>query len=470
MANAVMSRPLSFADNALHELKKRPVSEVTTEELSRFFAKGETPKQDWRIGLEMEVFVHHKRTRAPASFENLKGLLKTLIDTTPIDWNKDVDPNGELVGLSCNGQVISLEPGGQFEFATRPYGSTVELREELFQFVETLRSICEDENLQLLAIGQQPEATVETIPRMPKNRYDIMRSYLPQYGSLALNMMHLTASMQCAVDFSDEANMIEKIRTAAKVSPFLTALTAASPFSNGKPNGYKSFRYEIWRKTDNVRCGLWPEMLDQEGLGYSRYVEKALNTPAMIFLRNGRFYQAERKPFREYARIGFDDTPVTVDDFLLHLTSLFPEVRPKTYVEMRGADCLPPAETLAIAAFWRGLLDDSDACREALELLKTIDFEELVELQAKVAKNGLDAESSIGKAADVIKKLVAVAMSRLQRDEPDGLVDMMPLVERSERGRSLADDMLEIAAKTSVADALRLGYIDNALPTKEPSK
>jgi len=455
-----MSRPLSFADNALHELKKRPVAEVATEELSRFFAKGETPKTDWKIGLEMEVFIHHKDSRKPASFEDVKTILKTLIDEIPKDWNQDVDPNGELVGLSHNGQVISLEPGGQFEFATRPYATTRELRVELFEFVEALQRISSQQNMRLLAIGQQPEATVKTIPRMPKNRYDIMRSYLPQYGSLALNMMHLTASMQCAVDFSDEVNMKEKIRTAAKISPFLAALTAASPFSNSKPNGYKSFRYEIWRKTDSVRCGIWPEMLDEAGLGYGRYIEKALDTPAMIFHRNGRFYQAERKPFRQYAKEGFAGVQVTVEDFLLHLTSLFPEVRPKTYVEMRGADCLPPHETLAIAAFWRGLLDDSDARGEALQVLEKIEFEELIELQAKVAKIGLDANSSAGKVSGIIKKLVGLSLNRLKRDEPESALCLMPLVNRADRGKSLADDMLDVATKSSIVEALELGYID----------
>ncbi|MEE2901336.1 MAG: glutamate-cysteine ligase family protein [Myxococcota bacterium] len=460
MATTVMSRPLSFADNALHELKKRPVAEVATEELCRFFAKGETPKTNWKIGLEMEVFVHHKDSRTPASFEDVKSILETLIDEIPQDWNQDVDPNGQLVGLSYDGQVISLEPGGQFEFATRPYGSTQQLQTELFQFVEALHKVSSTKNMRLLAIGQQPEATVETIPRMPKNRYDIMRSYLPQYGSLALNMMHLTASMQCAVDFSDEANMKDKIRTAAKVSPFLTALTAASPFSNGKPNGYKSFRYEIWRKTDSVRCGIWPEMLDETGLGYERYIEKALDTPAMIFLRKGRFYQAERRPFREYAKTGFDGAQVTVEDFLLHLTSLFPEVRPKTYVEMRGADCLPPNETLAIAAFWRGLLDDSDARGEALQILEKIEFEELIELQAKVAKIGLDADSSAGKVSRIIKKLVGLSLSRLTTDEPEGALSLMPLVNRADREKSLADDMLDVAARSSIVEALELGYIN----------
>ena len=449
-----MSRPLLFDDEALNALHSKPITEVSVEELSLFFNKGEKPRDKWLLGLEIELFAHDNQSGNPLEFERLQAILEKVNEIKK--WTEETDPNGGLVGLMGEGQLVSLEPGGQLEYASAPYRSLRELRRSLTEFVGLLSQATTQMNGRLLAMGQQAHATVETIPKMPKNRYDVMRGYLPDHGALALDMMHLTGSMQCAVDFSSETNMADKIRTAARVSPFLAALAAASPFTDGKPNGFKSRRYEIWLHTDNTRCGIWPEMLDETGLSYARYIERALRTPAMLFLRNGRFCQAERIPFAEYAKLGFEDTVITVEDFLLHLTSLFPEVRPKTYVELRGADCAPPLESLAIAGFWRGLLDDEDTRQAADERLSSLTFEDLKQLQKDVARVGLEAKSPIGEVGEIIKGLVESSYNRMEKSAPDCAECILPILKRAHRKKSLADDMLEKAATSSVDEAIKL--------------
>ena len=181
----------------------------------------------------------------------------------------------------------------------------------------------------------------------------MMRQYFGQRGARALDMMHLTGSIQCTVDFLNEENLVNKVRTAVRASPFLSAVVAASPFTRGQPNGFKSVRYQIWQETDDYRAGIWPQMLDEQGMTVRRYIERALEAPPVFFIRNDAYLAPDTKPFAHFRDAGFNDTEVTVADFLDHLTTFFPEVRAKGYVELRGADCLPPAWAVAIAGFWR---------------------------------------------------------------------------------------------------------------------
>jgi len=449
-----MSRPLSFIDDELNVLRAQPAAKVSMDELAQFLATGEKPKEKWMLGLELELFVHDVNTGRPFEYERLNQVLEAINSNKK--WKTEIDPSGALVGLNGEGQLVSLEPGGQLEYASKPFRSLRELRRSLTEFIGVVSQASKNTGGRLLAIGHQPEATVDTVPRMPKNRYDIMRSYLPEHGSLALDMMHLTGSMQCAVDYCDETNMANKIRTAARVSPFLSALAAASPFYKGKLSGFKSRRYEIWQHTDDARCGIWPEMLDKEGLTYRRYVERAFNTPAMLFLRDGLYRQAERIPFSEYAKQGFEDTTVTVEDFLTHLTTLFPEIRPKSYVELRGADCAPPLEALAIAGFWRGLLDDEDTRLRADEKLSSLSYQDIKKLQPQVARMGLEANSPVGPVGDVILELVEWSYARMEKSAPDCAECLLPLLNRAQRKESIADELIKRATESSVKEALEI--------------
>ena len=309
------------------------------------------------------------------------------------------------------------------------------------------------------AMGHHPFADRDTVPKMPKARYELMRAYLPTRGTRGLDMMHLTGSVQCAVDFSDEANLVEKMRVAARASPFLTALVSSSPFLRGKPNGLKSMRYEIWRDVDNARSGIWPEMVDAEGMTYARYVQRALETPAMFFLRDGQYRMPEARPFSWYAREGFEGTVVTVADFVDHLTSLFPEIRVKSYIELRGADCVPPAEAVAIAGFWRAILDDDDTRKHAAERLAGLDHAALMALQIDVARRGLAAESAIGLVQEVAKDLAKMAVDRFRQRSPHCADCVSVLHDRAVRGASPADDMLAVYAKDGIAAAVATSFV-----------
>lgn len=443
-----------LSDAEERALLSRPVREVSPEDLDHLFLSGAKPETQWYLGMELELLSHHLSDHSAASHDVIEKVLATLQDRrqmTPVH-----EANGALVGLEGDGQIISLEPGGQLEFASRPHRSLKKMQREILEYSDALREAGAEQGVAFFAMGQQPFVTRENAPRMPKPRYDMMRRYLGARGARALDMMHLTGSVQCTVDFQSEKNLVNKVRTAAKASPFLSALVAASPFTAGKPNGFKTVRYQIWLETDDERCGLWPEMVDEEGLRPRRYVERALKAAPMFFIRDDEYRPAEDKPFLAYAKDGFEGTTVTVADLLDHLTTFFPEIRTKSYVEMRGADCVLPAEAVAIGGFWRGLLDDDAARAEVDDRLKAMDYEALRALQPEIAKVGLEANSAAGPVLEVIRWLVKRSYERLDKSAPDCAECVLPLVERADSGRSPADEMLARAAKTSVEDALSI--------------
>lgn len=433
-------------------LLDRPLRDVSRDELvEQLFLKSAKPGTEWYLGLELELFTHHLEDHAAASHETIAKVLERLGAARGMT---DVrEPDGSLIGLEGDGQIVSLEPGGQLEFASRPHRSLKKMRVELLEYTAGLREAGDSEGLGFYALGQQPFVTRETAPRMPKPRYEMMRRYLGARGARALDMMHLTGSVQCTVDFQSEQNLVDKVRTAARVSPFLSALVAASPFTEGKPNGFKTVRYQIWLETDDERCGLWPEMLDEEGLRPHRYLERAMNAAPMFFIRDDNYVPADDKPFSHFANEGFEGTTVTVADFLDHLTTFFPEVRTKGYVELRGADCVKPKEAVAIGGFWRGVLDDEAVRKEIDDRLSMMDYAALRELQPKIARDGLDADSPAGPVGEVAEWLAERSYGRLAAATPDCAECVLPLVERAKRRKSPADEMLE---KSSIEEALAL--------------
>ena len=450
-----MSKPMLAG--AAADLAERPLAETSETDLTRLFVGESKPQTEWFVGTEVEMFTFHEDGLAAADHATIRDLLTELGDRLAMDPVYEV--NGELVGLEGDGEAVSLEPGGQLEFATRPHRSLKALRTEIEAWTRALATVGRDRGLGFWALGHQPFVDRDTAPVMPKPRYAIMREHLT--GGRARDMMHLTGSVQVTVDFRDEANLVDKVRTAARVSPFLAALVAASPFTRGELNGFKSMRYQIWLDTDAARCGLWPEMLDEEGLTAARYVRRTLDTPAMLFRRDGGYRPADKTTtLRAYAERGFEGTTVTVADYLDHLTTFFPEIRPKGYVEMRGADCVLPAEAVAIAGFWRGILDDEPTRKAVDERLSAMDFPALRELQPAVAKVGLEADSEAGPVAEVARWLMETAHDRLRRSAPDCAECVEPLVERARAGRSPADDLIEAAERGSVADALALVRVE----------
>lgn len=443
-----------LSDEEERALLSRPVLEAAPEQLDRLFLSAAKPETQWFLGMELELLSLRLADDAPATHDELAQVIAALGAARSMEEVRE--SNGALVGLEGDGQIISLEPGGQLEFASSPHRSLQKMRREVLDYTDALRAAGDARGIAFLAMGQQPFVTRDTAPKMPKPRYEMMRRYLAPRGARAMDMMHLTGSVQCTVDFQSEKNLVDKVRTAARASPFLSALVAASPFTAGKPNGFKTVRYQIWLETDDERCGLWPEMFDAEGLRPRRYVERAMKAAPMFFMRDGKFVPADDKPFAAYAKEGFEGTPVTVSDLLDHLTTFFPEIRTKGYVELRGADCVLPEEAVAIGGFWRGILDDEDARAEVDERLAAIDYAAARALQPKIATLGLEADSPAGPVADVVEWLVQRAHARLAKSAPDCAECVMPLVERAARRKSPADEMLARAAATSVRDALTI--------------
>ena len=435
------------------ELLGKPLAETRSEDLAQLFLRAAKPDTQWYVGTELELFCFHEHTREAAHHEIIRELLDTLADK--LAMKREFEVNGALIGLKGEGSAASLEPGGQLEFASRPHRELKELRRELTVWATALSECGREQGLGFWALGHHPFVDRDSAPVMPKPRYSIMREHLR--GSRGRDMMHLTGSVQVTVDFRDEINLVNKVRTAAKVSPFLSALVAASPFSSGRLNGYKSMRYQIWLDTDEARCGLWPEMVDEEGLTTQRYIERTLQTPAMFFRRDNNYLAADKTTsIAEYARNGFEGTTVTVADYVDHLTTFFPEIRPKGYVEMRGMDCVRPELAVAIAGFWRGILDDEATRQSVDERLRLMDFGALKTLQPEIARVGLEADSSAGPVADVVAWLVEAAHARLKSSAPDCAECVEPLLERARARRSPADDLIERAEKSSVIEALDL--------------
>lgn len=447
-----MSKPLITASEG-PTLLSQPLKDTASEDLSALFLRAAKKPEDWMIGMEVELFAFHQNTKKAVAYPAVKRLLEVIAERQKM--TPEYEASGSLIGLKGGGAIISLEPGGQVEIATKPFKTMKALGKDIASWLEAIVSAGRSEGIGFWALGYHPFEDRDTIPKMPKARYDVMRAYLATRGARALDMMHCTASVQCAVDFSDEKNMTDKIRTAARISPFLTALVAASPFTRGKPNGFKTLRYQVWLEMDDERSGIWPEMLDATGLTFDRYVERALGVPPFFFMRGGQHVApALKKPFSHWVQHGFEGTVVTVADLIDHLTTFFPEIRPKGYVEVRGADCLRPDEATAVAAFWRGILDDEAARREADDRLKVMGYAELRELQPAIARVGLEAKSAAGPVAEIAEWLVKLAQRRLWDHPTDCAECVSPLIARAEARRAPADEMLARAEASSVEEAV----------------
>lgn len=436
------------------EALSRPVASASVDELVSLFASGAKAEDDWRLGLEIEVtpFLLADPTKA-LDLDVLIDVLDRLAEVGGFSVERD---GRTPIALRRAGEIVTVEPGGQVELATKPYKKLKELLDALNGYAAQLASVGREHGVGFWAIGRHPFLTADTTMKLPKNRYLAMRKYMAGRGSRALDMMHLTGSVQCAVDFSDEANMVAKIRTAAKASPFVSALAASSPFSLGRPNGLRSDRMDVWRHTDDSRSGLWPEMFDDEGLTIRRYITRALEVPAMFFVRGGQYHAAEARAFSSYGHSGFEGTEVTVADFVDHLTSLFPEIRIKSYLELRGADCLPPPEAIALAGIWRAILDDEPTRRRIDERLERIDYASAVALQPLIARIGLSAMSPAGPVHEVVEDIVRAAHERFLPVSAECASCVVPLLERAKEGRTISDELLIAEQERGILSALEL--------------
>jgi len=426
------------------------------DELAAYLEQGSKPAHEWRIGTEHEKFGFYRHGHGPVPYEGERGiraLLEALADR--FGWDA-VTEGGNIIALrrkDCpKGGAVSLEPGGQLELSGAPLENLHETHEELRQHLIEVGEVGGELGIGFLGLGFSPKWTLAETPMMPKERYRIMTRYMPKRGRRGLDMMFRTSTVQVNMDFSDERDMVAKLRAGLALQPVATALFANSPFTDGKPNGFQSYRAEVWRDTDPDRTGLMPFAFDS-GMGFERYVDYALDVPMYFVYRDGRYFDVAGASFRDFLDgklAGLPGARPTLDDWADHLTTLFPDVRLKHFLEMRGADAGLFAQVWALPALWTGLLYDKLALDGALALTADWSEEERQALRAKVPRSGLDTPFRGGTLRDIARETVALAESGLKRralldrSGEDERKALAPLLETIEDGRSPADRLLAL--------------------------
>lgn len=417
-------------------------------DLLGYFRASETPRVEWAVGTEHEKVGVYADTGDRVPYEGPYGIGALLEKiASAIGWDR-VEERGRVIALSHEGASITLEPGGQIELSGAPLAESRDTCIEFNTHVDLVKELSDDFGIAWLGLGIDPFHEVDHIPTMPKQRYDIMRSYLPTRGGLALEMMHATATVQANFDYANEEDMIRKMRAALVATPIVSALFANSSISGGKENGYVSRRLIIWRDTDPDRCGLIPFVFDPD-FGYARYMEWALDVPLFFVIRDGAYHAGDGTTFREFMSKGFHGLRPVLRDWDMHLTTLFPDVRLKKIIEVRGADTVPRALICALPAVWKGILYDEGALAATWELLGRLTPEELDAGQLDVAKRGLRAEMGGHKVLDLARELVAASSEGLARIEAAGFSAhdersfLDPLHEQIAKGKSPGEEIAD---------------------------
>jgi glutamate--cysteine ligase len=378
-------------------------------------ANGEKPKPDWRIGTEHEKLVFHRSDHRAPSYDEPGGIRDILLSMQEFGW-EPVEEGGKVIALRGADGAVSLEPAGQLELSGAPLENLHETCAETGRHLEQVKAIGERCDVSFLGLGMWPDKTRAELPVMPKGRYEIMMRHMPRVGTMGLDMMLRTCTIQVNLDYSSEADMVKKFRTGLALQPLATALFANSPFTEGKPNGYLSYRSHIWSDTDPQRTGMLPFVFDED-FGYERWVDYMLDVPMYFVFRDGRYIDAAGMSFRDFLKGELPALPGELPregDWWDHLSTAFPEVRLKSFLEMRGADGGPWNRICALPAFWVGLLYDQSALDAAWDLVKDWNMEEREALRNAVPKQALDAAlPGGGRLQDLAKEVLAIARSGL---------------------------------------------------------
>jgi glutamate--cysteine ligase len=436
---------------ARDQIDMRPIE--TRDELVAWIAEGVKPKRDFRIGTEHEKLPFRHDGHAPIAYEGERGI-RALLEGMQmlLGWDPIMEGN-HIIGLtSVTGTAaITLEPGGQFELSGAPLETVHETSAELHAHLAQVAAVAEPLGIGFLGIGMSPKWTRAETPMMPKGRYRIMTNYMPKVGRLGLDMMYRTCTVQTNLDFSSEADMVKKLRVSLALQPVASALFANSPFTEGKPNGFLSFRSEIWRDTDADRSGMLPWAFEA-GMGFERYVDYALGVPMYFLKRGDRYIDVAGKSFRDLMGGKLPELPgerATISDWANHLTTIFPEVRLKRYLEMRGADAGPRNRLTSLPALWAGLLYDDTALDAAWDMVGDWSAEERQALRDAVPKHGLRANIAGRSVRELAGDCLTLAREGLKRR---GRVDigahdetqyLNPLDEIVARGRTPAEDLID---------------------------
>jgi glutamate--cysteine ligase len=418
----------------------QPVTSL--DDLTGFFAAAARPHSDFLLGVEHEK-IPVTEAGAPIPYAGPGGVVALLEALAERGFRTTYD-GANAIGAGRSGEDVTLEPGLQTELSAPPLPTARDCVAFIRRHVRELTEVAAPLGIRYIAGGFRPFGRLDEIPWLPKRRYDIMRAYLPKHGRFGHDMMKRTATVQVNLDFADEADAAEKMRVASGLSSIVTALFAASPITEGRPNGFKSFRAAVWLDMDDARCGILPAAFEP-GFGYRAYAEWALDVPMFFLSRADRYLPLEGVTFRRFLREGYQGERATMADWALHLSTLFPEVRLKRTIELRGADAASMPFVEGIAALWRGVLDDPEARKAAFALVAPASFADRLALRARVPKEGLAARFQGHSLAELAAELCAIAGAGLRR-LPAGAEDaslLVPLAAYARAGRCPADDLLD---------------------------
>ncbi|MGI9391615.1 MAG: glutamate--cysteine ligase [Boseongicola sp.] len=398
------------------------------EQLAEYLAEGCKPKRDWRIGTEHEKFGYCKDTLNPLPYDgerSIKAVLEGLRDR--FGWSP-VFEGSNIIGLEKDGANVSLEPGGQLELSGAPLETIHQTCDEVNDHLREVKTVADGIGVRFIGLGAAPHWTHDEMPVMPKGRYKLMTDYMGRVGTHGTQMMYRTCTVQVNLDFGSEADMVQKLRVALALQPVATALFANSPFFEGKLNGHKSWRSRIWRDLDADRTGTLPWVFE-DGMGFERWVDYALNVPMYFVYRDGKYVDALGMSFRDFLKGELPALPgevPTLSDWADHLTTIFPEARIKKFIEMRGADGGPWRRLCALPAFWVGLCYDQVALDAAWDLAKSWDAETREAMRIAASVHGLEAKVNGIDMRDLAREVVGIAEEGLRSRAMEGVGGLLP--------------------------------------------
>jgi glutamate--cysteine ligase len=419
-------------------------------DLVAYMEQGSKPKSDWRIGTEHEKFGYDLKTLKPLPYEGKPGIRAMLEGMQRFGW-KPIMEGPHVIGLTQAGASISLEPGGQFELSGAPLRSLHETCAEVNLHLEQVREVATETGAGFFGMGYAPVQSLDETPVMPKGRYAIMRAYMPKVGGYGLEMMFRTCTIQVNLDFESEADMVKKFRVGLALQPIATAMFAASPFREGRPNGFLSYRGQVWTDVDNARAGMLPFVFEP-GMGFERYVDYALDVPMYFVYRDGKYHDLSGKSFRDFMARKIPEVAhiePSMSDWADHLTTIFPEVRLKKFLEMRGADGGLWRRICALPALWTGIYYDRTALDAAWDLVKDWTDEERWALRHAVPKLALKTPFRNFKVRDIAEQMLRISAAGLRvRAEHDSIGGseqgfLQPLEQIVADNKTRAEELLE---------------------------
>ncbi len=420
------------------------------DQLAQYLEAGCKPQSDWRIGTEHEKFAFRLSDLKPLEYEGPDGIRELLMRLTRFGWEPVFEGENVIALTSKDGGAVSLEPAGQLELSGAAVENIHQTCDEVSSHLQQVKSIAREMGIGFLGLGYRPKWPVDGLPWMPKGRYKIMREYMPKVGTLGLDMMQSTCTVQVNLDFCSEARMVEMFRISLALQPVATALWANSPFRLGKPSGYLSYRSHIWTDVDNNRAGMLPFVFE-DGMGFERYVDYALDVPMYFVYRGGNYIDASGQSFRDFMEGKLPalpgETPV-MSDWVDHISTIFPEVRLKTFLEMRGADGGPWNRLCALSAFWTGILYDDEARTAAWDLVKDWTAEERQTLRDQVPTTALKTpfrNKTVREIACDALRISHMGLKNRKQLDNVGMDEshfLQPILQTAESGLTPAEELL----------------------------